>query len=143
MTMRYTLASGIKTDSQLCNLTEKLRQRFLPQSPPINSVTFGDPTHGESRSGLCLGSYRYSTNEMRINPVLQDAPLELLRVMILHELVHYTLSTKEGARGHGPAFDKLFSSVAPTHRQLMLCAEQYLNSIGVILPPPPRRTDIP
>ena len=102
---RFPRAHEIKTDRALYDFTIELKNQFLRKSPPLSKVTF-DKKINVIHHALGLhtfisrvqGSKLKAKNEIRIGSVFKTAPLEFLRMIVVHELAH--LKEKE----HNKAF---------------------------------------
>lgn len=137
--IEYPLKNHIRTDEDLYAFTEKLRKKFLPQSPQLTRVTYRRPPYGGvSGLSVVLGAYVHSTSEIMIDPLLKTAPFNFLRVIVLHELAHHA-PTPNGERGHGNYFNELFKRMVPNSRKLMSDVQRYLTLLGLLVPPAPSK----
>ncbi|OEU60225.1 MAG: metal-dependent hydrolase [Desulfuromonadales bacterium C00003094] len=129
---RYPLAHGIKTDKSLYNFTVELKNQFLRKAQPLSKVVFDNKinvihqalgTH--SFVSRVQGSKLKAKNEIRVGAVFKIAPLEFLRMIVVHELAH--LKEKE----HNKAFYKLCEHMEPTYHQLEFDLRLYLTHLDL------------
>lgn len=143
---RYPHGHEIRTDRALYEYAQELKNLYLRSSPPVSKVAY------DGRIGLvhqALGLHTFvsrvqggrlkAKNEIRIAAMFREAPLPLLRMIVVHELAHL----KE--REHGRAFYRLCEHMEPAYHQLELDARLFLLQLeryGPLYPgDPPGRTD--
>jgi predicted metal-dependent hydrolase len=127
---RYPGGHDIRTDRALYDYVQELKNEFLRSSSPVSKVAY------DGRIGLvhqALGLHTYvsrvqggrlkAKNEIRIAALFRDAPLPLLRMIVVHELAHL----KE--RDHGKAFYRLCEHMEPAYHQLEFDARLYLTHL--------------
>jgi len=127
---RYPAAHAIKTDKSLYEFTLDLKNRFLRKAQPLSKVTF-DGKISVVHDALGLHSYVsrvhggkiQTRNEIRIGTVFKTAPLEFLRMIVVHELAH--LKEKE----HNKAFYQLCEHMEADYHQLEFDLRVYLTYI--------------
>jgi predicted metal-dependent hydrolase len=115
---RYPCAHGIRTDKALFDYVQDLRSEFLRNADPINKVAYDNKIQViEHALGLhtaisrVQGSKLKAKREIRIASVFKQVPLELLRMIAVHELAH----VKE--KQHDKAFYKLCCYMEPNYHQ--------------------------
>ncbi|HEU4376547.1 MAG TPA: YgjP-like metallopeptidase domain-containing protein [Telluria sp.] len=115
---RYPRAHGIRTDKALYDYVQALRSEFLRNAEPISKVAFdGKIQVIQHALGLhtsiarVQGGKLKAKHEIRIATVFKDVPLELLRMIAVHELAH----VKE--KQHDKAFYKLCCYMEPQYHQ--------------------------
>ena len=92
---RYPKAHGIRTDRALYDYVQDLKTEFLRNAEPINKVAFDSKIHVIQHAlGLhtaisrVQGSKLKAKHEIRVATVFKETPLEFLRMIAVHELVH-------------------------------------------------------
>lgn len=115
---RYPAAHGIRTDKALYDYVQDLKTEFLRNAEPINKVAFDSKIQVIQHAlGLHTAISRVQGNklkakrEIRIATVFKDVPLEMLRMIAVHELAH----VKE--KQHDKAFYKLCCYMEPRYHQ--------------------------
>jgi len=124
---RYPSGHDIRTDRALYDYVLGLKSQYLRSSSPLSKVAY------DGRIGLvhqALGLHTFvsrvqggrlkAKNEIRIAALFREAPLPLLRMIVVHELAHL----KE--REHGKAFYRLCEHMEPAYHQLELDARLFL-----------------
>ena len=115
---RYTSVHGIRTDRALYDYVQELKTEFLRNAEPISKVAF-DSKIKVIQHALGLhtsisrvqGSKLKAKHEIRIATVFKEVPLDLLRMIAVHELAH----VKE--KQHDKAFYKLCCYMEPQYHQ--------------------------
>jgi predicted metal-dependent hydrolase len=132
---RYPVAHAIKTDKALYDFAVELKNRFLRKSNPLSRVTYdGKINVVHDALGLhtfisrVQGGRLKAKHEIRIGVVFKVAPLEFLRMIIVHELAH--LKEKE----HSKAFYALCEHMEPDYRQLEFDLRLYLTHLDLLGP---------
>jgi predicted metal-dependent hydrolase len=115
---RYPQAHAIRTDKALFDYVQDLRSEFLRNADPINKVAYDSKIQVIQHAlGLhtaisrVQGSKLKAKHEIRIATVFKNVPLELLRMIAVHELAH----VKE--KQHDKAFYKLCCYMEPNYHQ--------------------------
>jgi len=115
---RYTSVHGIRTDRALYDYVQELKTEFLRNAEPISKVAFDSKIKVIQHAlGLHTAISRVQGNklkakhEIRIATVFKEVPLELLRMIAVHELAH----VKE--KQHDKAFYKLCCHMEPNYHQ--------------------------
>ena len=124
---RYPHAHEIKTDKALYEFTAELKNKFLRKAATLNKVTF-DGKISIVHEALGLHTYApqvqgkkiKTRNEIRIGNVFKTAPVEFLRMIVVHELAH--LKEKE----HNKAFYSLCEHMEPHYHQFEFDVRVYL-----------------
>ncbi len=124
---RYPHPHEVKTDKALYDFTVELKNQYLRKAAPISKVTY-DGKISVVHEALGLHSYvtrvqgnKIKTrNEIRIGTVFKTAPLEFLRMIVVHELAH--LKEKD----HNKAFYSLCEHMEPHYHQLEFDVRVYL-----------------
>jgi predicted metal-dependent hydrolase len=127
---RYPAPHDIRTDRALYDYTLALKNEHLRTSRPLSRVAY-DSRIGLVHSALGLhmfvsrvqGGKLKAKNEIRIATLFRDAPLPLLRMIVVHELAHL----KE--RDHDKAFYRLCEHMEPDYGQLEFDARLYLTQV--------------
>jgi UTP pyrophosphatase len=124
---KYPQSHELKSDKSLYDLAMDLKSRYLRKSGPLSKVLYDNKI---SLKQQALGLHSYvsrvqgkklkAKNEIRIASVLKNVPLELLRVILVHELAH--LKEKE----HNKAFYKLCTHMEAAYFQLEFDLRVYL-----------------
>jgi predicted metal-dependent hydrolase len=115
---RYPRAHGIRTDKALYDYVQELKTEFLRNAEPISKVAFDSKIQVIQHAlGLhttisrVQGGKLKAKHEIRIATVFKDVPLEMLRMIAVHELAH----VKE--KQHDKAFYKLCCYMEPQYHQ--------------------------
>lgn len=127
---KYPSAHGMKTDRALYDFTMEIKNRYLKQSQPLSKVSF-DPRISTVDHALGLhafvsrvqGGKLKAKNEIKVASVFKDAPLEFLRMIVVHELAH--LKEKD----HNKAFYSLCEYMEPAYHQLEFDTRLYLTHL--------------
>lgn len=127
---RYPAAHSIRTDKSLYDFTIGIKNKYLRNSPPLNKVSYDSKITAVEQ---VLGMHYYiskvqgpklrSKHEIKIASVFRQAPLEFLRMIVVHELAH--LKEKD----HSRAFYKLCEYMEPEYYQLEFDVRLYLTYI--------------
>lgn len=127
---RYPVAHEIKTDKALYDYTVELKNQYLRKAPPLSKVVFdGKINLVHQALGLhsfisrVQGGKLKAKSEIRIGAVFRIAPLEFLRMIVVHELAH--LKEKE----HNKAFYSLCNHMEPAYHQLEFDLRLYLTHL--------------
>jgi predicted metal-dependent hydrolase len=119
MQKRYPDGHQLKSDKELYNYTNELKQRFLKNAQPLSKVVYDSKISMKNQAlGLHTFAVRMqgkrlkSKNEIRISSAFKHMPEPFLRLVVVHELAH--LKEKE----HNKAFYKLCQHMEPNYHQL-------------------------
>lgn len=127
---KYPVAHQIKTDRALYNFTVELKNQFLRKANPLSKVAF-DSKIDVIHQALGLhtfisrvqGGKLKAKHEIRVGVVFKTAPLEFLRMIVVHELAH--LKEKD----HNKAFYSLCEHMEPAYHQLEFDLRLYLTHL--------------
>ena len=127
---KYPSAHDIRTDRALYDFTVDIKNEFLRKSQPLSKVAYDCKisviNHAlgmHSFVSRVQGSKLKSKHEIRVASVFKLAPLEFLKMIVVHELAH--LKEKE----HNKAFYKLCEYMEPAYHQLEFDMRLYLTHI--------------
>lgn len=127
---KYPVKHNITTEKALYNYTIQLQRENIKKSPVINKVIYDKNIHTiHNALGLhtfvsrVQGNKLKAKNEIRIAQVFKTAPLEFLRMILVHELAH--LKEKE----HNKSFYQLCCYMEPNYHQLELDMRLYLTHL--------------
>ena len=130
---KYPAVHNIRTDKALYAYTLDMKNQFLRQSSPISKVVYDDKIDVLHQAlGLhtfvsrVQGGNLKAKNEIRIGSVFKTAPLEFLRMIVVHELAH--LREKQ----HNKAFYKLCTYMEPDYHQLEFDMRLYLTYLDLV-----------
>lgn len=116
---KYPQAHAVRSDRQLYDYVQELKDRHLRQSVPLARVAYDGKlqvmkhalgTH--TAVSRVQGSRLKASREIRIATVFRDAPAEFLKMIVVHELAHL----KEAE--HNKAFYALCTHMAADYHQL-------------------------
>jgi len=104
-----------------------IKAQHLKSAPPLNKVCFDDKLHIVHHA---LGTHTYisrvqgrrlkAKRELRVSGLFKEAPADLLRMIVVHELAHLR------ERAHNKAFYQLCLHMEPEYHQLELSARLFL-----------------
>ncbi|MGY3264399.1 YgjP-like metallopeptidase domain-containing protein [Lysobacter sp. HA35] len=129
---RYDELHSVRTDGQLYDYVQALKERHLRQSVPLAKVVYDNKlqvmkhalgTH--TSISRVQGGRLKASREIRIATVFRDAPAEFLKMIAVHELAH--LKEPE----HDRAFYRLCTHMAPDYHQLELDMRLYLTHLDL------------
>lgn len=129
---RYGELHGVRTDGQLYDYVQALKERHLRQSVRLDKVVYDGKlqvmkhalgTH--TSISRVQGSRLKASREIRIASVFRDAPAEFLKMIAVHELAHL----KEAE--HDKAFYRLCTHVEPEYHQLEFDLRLYLTHLDL------------
>jgi predicted metal-dependent hydrolase len=127
---RYGLAHAVRTDRQLYDYVQDLKDRHLRQSVPLAKVVYDGKlqvvkhalgTH--SAISRVQGGKLKSSREIRIASVFREAPADFLRMIAVHELAHLK------HLDHDKAFYRLCTHIEPAYHQLEFDLRLYLTHL--------------
>ncbi|MES2321655.1 MAG: YgjP-like metallopeptidase domain-containing protein [Pseudomonadota bacterium] len=132
LTKRYPKVHGIRTDKALYDYVQELKTEFLRNAEPINKVAFDSKIQVIQHAlGLHTAISRVQGNklkakhEIRVATLFKEVPLELLRMIAVHELAH----VKE--KQHDKAFYKLCCYMEPNYHQYEFDLRLYLTQMDI------------
>ena len=126
---KYSQAHAVRSDGQLRDYVQALKDRHLRKSVPLGKVIYDSKlqvmkhalgTH--TSISRVQGNKLKASREIRIATVFRDAPAEFLKMIVVHELAHL----KEA--GHNKAFYQLCTHMEPDYHQLEFDLRLYLTS---------------
>jgi predicted metal-dependent hydrolase len=130
---KYPMAHELGSAQALYDFTIELKNEYLRQSKPVSKVVYDDKIHVINHAlGLhtfvsrVQGSKLKAKHEIRIASLFKRAPLEFLRMIVVHELAH--LKEKE----HNQAFYNLCEYMEPSYHQLEFDMRLYLTHVELV-----------
>ncbi len=124
---KYSATHTIRNDKALFDYVMALKNEFLRGADPLSKVAFDSKlkvirhalgTH--TTVSRVQGNKLKSKREIRVATLFKDVPVELLRMIVVHELAHI----KE--REHDKAFYKLCTYMEPQYHKYELDLRLYL-----------------
>jgi predicted metal-dependent hydrolase len=121
----------VRSDRQLYDYTQELKDRYLRKSVPLNKVCYDNTlevikhalgTH--TAISRVHGGRLKASREIRIATVFRQAPAAFLRMIVVHELAHL----KEA--DHNKAFYQLCQHMEPDYLQLEFDTRLYLTELA-------------
>ena len=115
---KYGPPHAVRSDGQLYEYVQALKDRHLRQSVPLAKVAYDARlqvvkhalgTH--TTISRVQGSRLKASREIRIASVFRDAPGEFLEMIVVHELAHLREAD------HNKAFYQLCTHMAPSYHQ--------------------------
>lgn len=124
---RHPEPHAVRSDPALYDYVNELRQRHLRHAPPLSRVNY-DPSLRRVHQALgthtavsrVQGGRLKAKREIRIASLFRDAPADLLRMIVVHELAHL----KEP--NHDRAFYALCHHIEPDYARLEFDARLFL-----------------
>ncbi|MES2740303.1 MAG: YgjP-like metallopeptidase domain-containing protein [Pseudomonadota bacterium] len=127
---RYDKAHTLRTDRALYQYVQELKTEYLRNAEPINKVEYDSKIHVINHAlGLhttisrVQGGKLKAKHEIRVATMFKEVPLELLRMIAVHELAH----VKE--KQHDKAFYKLCTYMEPQYHQYEFDLRLYLTQL--------------
>ena len=127
---KYPTAHTIKTDKALYDFAMEIKNEFLRTAQPLSRVTYDGKIHVIQHA---LGSHTFvsrvqggklkAKHEIRVASVFKQAPMEFLKMIVVHELAH--LKEKD----HNKAFYKLCEHMEPAYHQFAFDMRLYLTQV--------------
>ncbi|HLO24590.1 MAG TPA: YgjP-like metallopeptidase domain-containing protein [Geobacteraceae bacterium] len=129
---KYPAPHDIRTDRALYDFAVAMKNEFLRTSHPLGKVAY-DGTINAIHHALGMHSFvsrvqganLKARHEIRIAAVFKHAPLDFLRMIVIHELAHF----KE--KGHTKAFYRLCEHMEPAYHQLEFDVRLYLTHLDL------------
>jgi len=129
---KYPRPHAIRTDKALYDFAVAIKNASLRQSEPLSRVGYDGRINVLHHAlgvhafvSRVQGSRLKAKHEIRIGTVFRSAPLEFLRMIVVHELAH--LREKE----HNRAFYQLCEHMEPTYGQLEFDTRLYLTHLDL------------
>ncbi|HIF9170242.1 TPA: M48 family metallopeptidase [Photobacterium damselae] len=127
---RYPKPHTITTEKALYDFTIDLKNQYIKKSAPLSKVNFDNKINVVNHAlGLHTfvsrvhGNKLKAKNEIKIATLFKNAPLPLLRMIVVHELAH--IKEKE----HNKAFYQLCCHMEPNYHQLEFDTRLYLTQV--------------
>ncbi|PSW82740.1 YgjP-like metallopeptidase domain-containing protein [Photobacterium damselae] len=127
---RYPKPHTITTEKALYDFTIDLKNQYIKKSAPLSKVNFDNKINVVNHAlGLHTfvsrvhGNKLKAKNEIKIAALFKNAPLPLLRMIVVHELAH--IKEKE----HHKAFYQLCCHMEPNYHQLEFDTRLYLTQV--------------
>ncbi len=127
---RYPKPHTITTEKALYDFTIDLKSQYIKKSAPLSKVNFDNKINVVNHAlGLHTfvsrvhGNKLKAKNEIKIAALFKNAPLPLLRMIVVHELAH--IKEKE----HNKAFYQLCCHMEPNYHQLEFDTRLYLTQV--------------
>jgi len=132
LAQKYPSAHSIRTEKSLYDFTMEMKNKYLSTSAPISKVIFDGKINVIHHA---LGTHTFisrvqgaklkAKHEIRIATVFKNAPLDFLKMIVVHELAH--LKEKE----HNKAFYKLCQHMEPNYHQLEFDVRLFLTHLDL------------
>ena len=130
---RYRQPHVVRSDSQLYDYVQALKDRHLRKSVPLGKVVYDSKLKVMKQAlgthtviSRVQGDRLKASREIRIATVFRDAPAEFLRMIVVHELAHL----KEAE--HNKSFYQLCTHMEPDYHQLEFDLRLYLTHLQQI-----------
>jgi UTP pyrophosphatase len=129
---KYSAAHSVRNDKALFDYVMALKNEFLRGADPLSKVAFDSKlqvikhalgTH--TTVSRVQGNKLKAKREIRVATLFKDVPIELLRMIVVHELAHI----KE--REHDKAFYKLCTHMEPNYHHYELDLRLYLTYLDL------------
>jgi predicted metal-dependent hydrolase len=127
---KYPKAHDFRTDKALYDFTVDIKNEFMRTAQPLSRVVYDGKIHVINNA---LGTHTFisrvqggklkAKHEIRIASIFRDAPGELLKMIVVHELAH--LKEKE----HNKAFYQLCKYMEPAYHQLEFDTRLFLTQV--------------
>lgn len=127
---KYAQPHAVRSDRQLYDYVQDLKDRHLRQSVPLGKVAYDGKlqvmkhalgTH--TAISRVQGSKLKASREIRIATVFRDAPAEFLKMIVVHELAHLKESE------HNKDFYRLCTHMESEYHQLEFDLRLYLTHL--------------
>lgn len=130
LVQKYPQAHDVRTDKALYDFTVTIKSEFMRTAQPLSRVAYDGKIHVINNA---LGTHTFvsrvqggklkAKHEIRIAAIFRDAPLEFLKMIVVHELAHL----KEKA--HNKAFYQLCEYMEPAYHQLEFDTRLFLTHV--------------
>lgn len=138
LSAKYRDPHAVRNDRQLYEYTLEIKDRYLRKTERLDKVIYDSKLHvvkhalGTHTSiSRVQGNKLKASREIRIATVFRDAPSELLRMIVVHELAHLKESD------HNKSFYQLCRHMEPDYHQLEFDVRLYLTHLEMT-----RETDV-
>ncbi len=133
---RHPQPHAARTDRALGDYVQQMKAEFMRSAPPLDKVVY-DGQLERVRQALgthtavsrVQGARLKAKREIRIATVFREAPADMLRMIVAHELAHL----KE--REHDKRFYALCEHMAPGYHQLEFDTRLWLTALELEVPP--------
>ncbi|MBJ6725284.1 M48 metallopeptidase family protein [Geomesophilobacter sediminis] len=128
---KYPNVHEVRTDRALYAFAVDIKNDYLRNSPPLSKVVYDQKIVIDNALGLhtfasrVQGAKLKAKHEIRVASLFKEAPLEFLRMIVVHELAHL----KE--RDHNKAFYQLCEHLEPEYHQLEFDLRLYLTYVDL------------
>ncbi|MDV5167819.1 M48 family metallopeptidase [Photobacterium rosenbergii] len=129
---KYPEQHTIQSEKALYDYVIEIKNQYLRKSSPVSKVAYDGKIHMVNHA---LGMHSFvsrihgnklkAKNEIRVSTIFKQAPLPLLRMIVVHELAHI----KE--KDHNKAFYQLCCHMEPGYHQLELDARLLLTQLEI------------
>ncbi len=135
LAQRYDRVHAVRSDGQLYEYVQALKDRHLRKSVPLGKVIYDGKlqvmkhalgTH--TAISRVHGGRLKASREIRIASVFRDAPAEFLKMIVVHELAHFREAE------HNKAFYQLCTHMEPDYHQLEFDLRLYLTHLDAEQP---------
>ncbi len=129
---RYPDVHEVRTDKALYDHVMARKARYLRGADPISKVAYDSKlqviqhalgTH--TRVSRVQGGQLKAKREIRVASLFREAPADMLRMIVVHELAHLR------EREHDKAFYALCCHMAPDYHQLEFDTRLYLTQLDL------------
>ncbi len=118
LAQRYPVRHAVRSDGQLYEYVQELKDRHLRRSPPLGKVVYDGKLQVLKHAlgmhttvSRVQGSQLKVSREIRIAALFKDTAPEFLQMIVVHELAHLRESD------HNKAFYQLCTHMAPEYHQ--------------------------
>jgi len=125
---KYPNAHQIQSDKALYQYINEIKNDYMRKSGPLSQVSYNSKLQVLNRAlgihtyqSRVQGSKLKSQNSITVASVFKEAPLEFLRMIVVHELAHF----KE--KDHSKAFYQLCNHMQPDYHQVELDTRLWLH----------------
>jgi predicted metal-dependent hydrolase len=132
---KYPSVHDIRTEKALYDFAVDIKNEYLRKSQPLSKAIYDGRLNVIHHA---LGTHTFvsrvqgaklkAKNEIRIASVFRHAPLEFLKMIVVHELAHF----KE--KDHNKAFYQLCAYMEPAYHQLEFDLRLYLTHLDLAGP---------
>ncbi len=132
LVQRYPTVHDVRTDRALYDFTVAVKNEFMRTAQPLSRVLYDGKIHAIKNA---LGTHTFvsrvqggklkAKHEIRIASIFREAPLEFLKMIVVHELAH--LKEKE----HNKAFYQLCEYMEPRYHQLEFDTRLFLTQVEI------------
>jgi predicted metal-dependent hydrolase len=129
---KYPAPHDIRTEKALYDFAVAIKNEYLRKSQPLSKAIYDGRLND---AGHALGTHTFvsrvqgaklkAKNEIRIASLFKSAPLEFLRMIVVHELAHFR------EKDHNKAFFQLCEYMEPAYHQLEFDVRLYLTHLDL------------